>query len=256
MGTSKSVSRFVFILISGIGLLIEYSLFRENLLLGEALIVGVVFLFLAFLISSSLKIADFWERAIVLRLGKFYSLEGPGFFFIIPIIDTVPFWIDTRVIHSSIVGEKAMTKDAVPVIVDAALFWKVADPISASLKIVDYKGAIFVAIKMSLREVIGKTMLSELLAGRERMGKELKRILNERTETWGVSIMSIEILDLMMPYSLENGVTMQSPLSEHHEKSLEEPESLQMESDSEGFQKKIILNEPELNYADQWQQRY
>src|SRR4029078_9446730 len=132
--------------------------------------------------SSSIKVANPWDKAVVLRLGNFHSLNGPGLFFIIPIVDTIPYWIDIRVITTSFKAEKTLTKDTVPVDVDAVLFWKVLDPQKAALDVAEYQSAIQWAAPTALRDVIGKTMLSDMLEGREKISADLQKVIDERTE--------------------------------------------------------------------------
>jgi regulator of protease activity HflC (stomatin/prohibitin superfamily) len=165
---------------------------------------------LAFIISSAVKIADPWNKAIILRLGQFKSLKGPGLFFIIPIIETIPYWIDTRVITTSFKAEKTLTKDTVPVDVDAVLFWKVLDPKKAALEVADYISAISWASQTALRDVIGKTMLSDMLEGRDKISDVLQKIIDERTEPWGINVNSVEVKDVLIPSSLENAMSMQA----------------------------------------------
>ncbi|HEX3385838.1 MAG TPA: SPFH domain-containing protein, partial [Mucilaginibacter sp.] len=145
---------------------------------------------IACLVSASIRIANPWEKAVILRLGKFQSLRGPGLFLIIPVLDTIPYWIDTRVITTSFKAEKTLTKDTVPVDVDAVLFWKVVDPEKAALAIADYKSAISWASQTALRDVIGKTMLSDMLEGRDKISSVLQKIIDERTEPWGINVNS------------------------------------------------------------------
>jgi regulator of protease activity HflC (stomatin/prohibitin superfamily) len=146
----------------------------------------------------------------VLRLGRFRSLEGPGLFFIIPIIETVPYWIDTRVIASSFRAEKTLTRDTVPVDVDAVLFWKVVDPKKAALEVADYSGAINWAAQTALRDVIGKTILADMLEGREKISEELQKIIDQRTEPWGVNVISVEVKDVLIPGALQDAMSMQA----------------------------------------------
>lgn len=165
---------------------------------------------LALLVSSSIKVADQWEHAVVLRLGKFRDVKGPGLFFIIPIFESVPYWIDLRVITTTFKAEKTLTKDTVPVDVDAVLFWKVIDTQKATLDVADYKIAISWAAQTALRDVIGKTMLSDMLEGRERISGEVQKIIDERTEPWGIDVISVEIKDVLIPHSLEEAMSMQA----------------------------------------------
>jgi len=147
---------------------------------------------------------------VVLRLGKFHSLRGPGLFFIIPIVDTVAYWIDLRVINTTFTAEKTLTKDTVPVDVDAVLFWKVLDAKKAALEIADYKSAINWASQTALRDVIGKTMLSEMLEGRDKMSHILQKIIDERTEPWGINVISVEVKDVNIPSALQDAMSMQA----------------------------------------------
>ena len=137
-------------------------------------------------------------------------MRGPGIFFIIPIVDTVPYWIDIRVITSTFKAEKTLTKDTVPVDVDAVLFWKVLDPKKAALDVADYQAAISWAAQTALRDVIGKTMLSDMLEGRQRISIELRKIIDERTEPWGINVISVEIKDVLIPSGLEDAMSMQA----------------------------------------------
>ncbi len=209
MRKPSSLPGLIFVIIFGIGLAFAYSTFslfdyRESLSIaaGSAII--------AFIVSYSIKVADQWERVVVLRLGRFRALEGPGLFFIIPIIETVAYWIDTRVITSSFKAEKTLTKDTVPVDVDAVLFWKVVDPKKAALDVADYGSAINWASQTALRDVIGKTMLSDMLEGREKISNELQRIIDLRTEPWGVNVISVEVKDVLIPSALEDAMSMQA----------------------------------------------
>lgn len=172
-------------------------------------ILGGTFL-IALLLSSSIKIANQWDRAIVLRLGHFRALKGPGLFLIVPIIDKISYWIDIRVITTAFKAEKTLTKDTVPVDVDAVLFWKVIDPKKAALEIADYESAIGWASQTALRDVIGRTMLSDMLEGRNKISNELQKIIDERTEPWGVNVISVEIKDVLIPPALENAMSMQA----------------------------------------------
>src|SRR5579872_4962947 len=209
MTRNNNFAALVFVIILGIGLWtadLAYSRFG----VGEAVLIGVITLVLAVLVSASINIANQWERTVVLRLGRFRSLEGPGLFFIIPILETVPYWIDTRVITSSFKAEKTLTKDTVPVNVDAVLFWKVLDPKKAALDVADYQGAISWASQTALRDVIGKTMLAEMLEGRDRISNELRKIIDERTEPWGINVISVEVKDVLIPSGLEDAMSMQA----------------------------------------------
>jgi regulator of protease activity HflC (stomatin/prohibitin superfamily) len=209
MKTRSSFAVLIFFVIVAIGAAIVYLGFggTNN---PAAMVTGVIFLLIALIVSYSIKIADQWEKAVVLRLGKFQSLRGPGIFFIIPIVDSVAYWIDIRVITTSFTAEKTLTKDTVPVDVDAVLFWKVLDAKKAALEIAQYKNAINWASQTALRDVIGKTMLSEMLEGRDKMSAQLQKIIDDRTEPWGINVISVEVKDVNIPSSLQDAMSMQA----------------------------------------------
>ena len=209
MKTTNSFSALIFFVIAAAGGGLAYATYQAGGGLASAW-VGVATFVIAFVVSLAIKVAHQWERAVVLRLGNFRSLKGPGLFFIIPIIDSIPYWIDTRVITTSFTAEKTLTKDTVPVDVDAVLFWKVIDPQKAALDVADYRSAISWASQTALRDVIGKTMLSDMLEGREKISEELQKIIDERTEPWGVNVISVEVKDVLIPSGLENAMSMQA----------------------------------------------
>jgi len=209
MRTTNYFAVLIFFVILGIGVAIASSSFGVQANTEGTLIV-VIFFFIALIISSAVKVADQWEKAVVLRLGRFHSLRGPGLFFIIPIIDTIPYWIDIRVITTSFTAEKTLTKDTVPVDVDAVLFWKVLDPKKAALDVADYRSAISWASQTALRDVIGKTMLSDMLEGRDKISTQLQKIIDERTEPWGINVISVEVKDVLIPPALEDAMSMQA----------------------------------------------
>ena len=175
-----------------------------------AIVIGGGALALATVVSLAIKVAAPWDRAVVLRLGQFRALRGPGVFLMVPIIDTVPYWLDTRVITTGFKAEKTLTKDTVPVDVDAVLFWKVTDPEKAALAVADYQSAISWASQTALRDIIGKTMLADMLEGRDKISTQLQKIIDQRTEPWGVNVISVEVRDVLIPASLENAMSMQA----------------------------------------------
>ena len=199
----------VFLAILAVGAALAYFRLRVGAM-PEAIGIGAVFFVLAFIVSSVIQVADQWNRAVILRMGKFHALKGPGLFFIIPVVDAIPYWIDTRVITTGFKAEKTLTKDTVPVDVDAVLFWKVIDPEKAALAVADYQSAISWASQTALRDVIGKTMLSEMLEGRDHISALLQKIIDERTEPWGVNVISVEVKDVLIPSTLENAMSMQA----------------------------------------------
>jgi regulator of protease activity HflC (stomatin/prohibitin superfamily) len=161
-------------------------------------------------ILFALKVASQWEKAVVLRLGKFYGLRGPGVFWIIPIVDTIPSWIDHRVMVTPFSAEKTLTKDTVPVDVDAVLFWVVWDAEKAALEVKDYQSAIAWAAQTALRDIIGRMMLADILVGRSAIDEELQHIIDERTTPWGVTVNSVEIRDIVIPQDLEDAMSRQA----------------------------------------------
>ncbi len=209
MRQNSSFAALIFIVILGIGIGLAFITFKVTANPASAWI-AVAALVIALFVSLSIKVADQWERVVVLRLGKFRALKGPGLFFIIPVIDVIPYWIDTRVITASFKAEKTLTKDTVPVDVDAVLFWKVLDPRKAALDVADYQSAISWASQTALRDVIGKTMLSDMLEGREKISSDLQKIIDERTEPWGINVISVEVKDVLIPAALEDAMSMQA----------------------------------------------
>jgi len=209
MKTTNYFAVLIFFVILGIGIGFAYVTLgaKAN---TEGSFIEVISFIVALIVATSIKIADQWEKAVVLRLGRFHSLRGPGIFFIIPVVDTVPYWIDTRVITSSFTAEKTLTKDTVPVDVDAVLFWKVFDPKKAALDVADYRSAINWASQTALRDVIGKTMLSDMLEGRDKISNQLQKIIDERTEPWGINVISVEVKDVLIPHALEDAMSMQA----------------------------------------------
>ncbi len=158
----------------------------------------------------ALKVADQWEKAVVLRLGRFTGLRGPGIFWIVPVIDRIPVWIDHRVMVTAFSAEKTLTKDTVPVDVDAVLFWLVWDAEKAALEVENYRVAIAWAAQTALREVIGQMDLADILIGRARMDRDLQKIIDERTTPWGVTVQSVEIRDVVIPQELEDAMSRQA----------------------------------------------
>ncbi len=203
------VSVLLFCLILAVGAAIAYAAFNAAAPLPSVAIF-IVTIVVAAIVSLAVKVALAWERVVVLRLGRFRALRGPGLFVLVPFIDTVAYWIDVRVLTSGFKAEKTLTKDTVPVDVDAVLFWKVVDPERAALAVADYTSAISWAAQTALRDVIGKTILADLLEGRQKISQELQRIIDERTEPWGVSTISVEVRDVLIPAALQDAMSMQA----------------------------------------------
>ena len=209
MPQQNTLPGLIFIILFGLGLAVAYpSWSAGGYVTGAA--IAIISLVIASIIANSVKIANQWERLVVLRLGQFRALAGPGLFFIIPIIETVAYRIDIRVITSTFKAEKTMTRDTVPVDVDAVLFWKVVDPKMAALDVADYVSAINWAAQTALRDVIGKTMLADMLEGREKLSAELQRIIDARTEPWGINVISVEVKDVQIPAALQDAMSMQA----------------------------------------------
>lgn len=166
-------------------------------------LIGVYILF-------ALKVASQWEKAVVLRLGKFKKLAGPGAFWIVPIMDNIPTWIDHRVMVTPFAAQKTLTKDTVPVDVDAVLFWVVWDAEKAALEVENYRAAVDWAAQTALRDIIGRMMLADILVGRSVIDKELQQVIDERTTPWGVTVQSVEIRDIVIPQDLEDSMSRQA----------------------------------------------
>ena len=209
MKNDSSVATLLFFVVVGLGFALSFAV-SSNLSTSISKTILIVFSLAGIYLAWTTKVASQWNRAIVLRLGKFQALKGPGIFFIIPIIDNIPYWIDIRVISTSFKAEKTLTKDTVPVDVDAVLFWKVIDPKKAALDVADYNSAINWASQTALRDVIGKTMLAEMLEGRDKISALLQKIIDERTEPWGINVISVEIKDVLIPQGLEAAMSMQA----------------------------------------------
>jgi len=209
MKNVSSIATLLFVVVTVIGFCVALAVYGE-VSSSASLAIEAVFALIGALIAWSTKVANQWSRAIVLRLGKYQSMQGPGIFFIIPVIDYIPYWIDIRVISTSFKAEKTLTKDTVPVDVDAVLFWKVIDPKKAALDVADYFSAISWASQTALRDVIGKTLLADMLEGRDKISALLQTIIDERTEPWGINVISVEVKDVLIPQGLEAAMSMQA----------------------------------------------
>jgi len=156
------------------------------------------------------KIAAQWERAIVLRLGRYIGMRGPGLFWIVPFVDVVTSWIDQRTITTSFAAEQTLTSDTVPVNVDAVLFWMVHDPQKAALEVQDYAQAVSWAAQTALRDIIGRTDLTDLLRGREKIEQELQALIDQRSNPWGVTVSSVEMRDVVIPDALQDAMSREA----------------------------------------------
>ena len=195
---------------------------------------------LGFICMQSPKVAQQWERAVVLRLGRFVGLRGPGLFWIVPFIDTVVAWIDQRTITTSFAAEQTLTSDTVPVNVDAVLFWMVHDAQKAALEVQEYSQAVSWAAQTALRDIIGRTPLGDLLVGRERIEAELQQLIDARSNPWGLTVQSVEMRDVVIPTALQDAMSRQAQATREK-------------------QARIILGEAEVEIAklfDQAAQQY
>jgi regulator of protease activity HflC (stomatin/prohibitin superfamily) len=196
------VSALLFIVIFGVGLIVTVA--------TQSPIGAIVGLLLGVLAAMSPRVAQQWERAVVLRLGRFAGLRGPGLFWLIPFIDTVSRLIDQRVITTSFAAEQTLTSDTVPVNVDAVLFWVVYDPEKAALEVQNYAVAVSWAAQTALRDIIGRTSLAELLRGRDKIEKELQELIDARSTPWGVTVQSVEMRDVVIPNQLQEAMSREA----------------------------------------------
>src|SRR5262252_5120689 len=207
---------------------VAFVLTRNPSLLIAGAVVGIV-------LMQSPRVAQQWERAVVLRLGRFVGLRGPGLFWIVPLMDHVSVWIDQRTITTSFAAEQTLTSDTVPVNVDAVLFWMVHDAEKAALEVQDYSQAVSWAAQTALRDIIGRTTLTDLLRGRERIEAELQQLIDQRSNPWGVTVQSVEMRDVVIPSSLQDAMSREAQAAREK-------------------QARIILGEAELAIAHSFQE--
>lgn len=200
-------------------------------------LIGIYLLF-------AIKIASQWEKAVVLRFGKFRGLYGPGLFWMIPVVDTIPEWIDHRVMVTPFSAEKTLTRDTVPVDVDAVLFWLVWDAEKAALEVEDYRAAISWASQTALREVLGQMELADILVGRAKMDADLQKIIDERTTPWGITVQSVEIRDVVIPQELEDTMSRQAQAERERQARVILGESEKQIADSFAEASKAYINNP------------
>lgn len=187
--------------------LLAYTL-RENTRVAIAVWVGGILAGIYFALAP--RVANEWERAVVLRLGRFKRLEGPGLFWVFPLIERTVMWVDLRVRTTTFAAEKTLTADTVPVDVDAVLFWQVHGAQQAALVVEDYRKAVAWAAQTALRDIIGKTHLADMLTGREAIDVDLKKLIDARTHDWGIVVRSVEIRDVTIPPNLEDAMSRQA----------------------------------------------
>jgi len=199
------VSVLVFIVIAGIGIVLTAATGSPTWVAGAA-VIGV-------LAALSPRVAQQWERAVVLRLGRFIGLQGPGLFWIVPFIDVVARSIDQRMITTAFAAEQTLTMDTVPVNVDAVLFWVVHDPEKAALEVQNYPAAVSWAAQTGLRDIIGRTSLADLLRGREKIEHELQLLIDQRSTPWGITVQAVEMRDIVIPSSLQDAMSREAQAS-------------------------------------------
>ena len=195
----------------------------------------IVMAILGILLMPAPRIAQQWERAVVLRFGRFIGLRGPGLFWIVPFADRVSTWIDQRTITTSFAAEQTLTADTVPVNVDAVLFWMVHDAQKAALEVQDYSQAVSWAAQTALRDIIGRTTLTDLLRGRERIEDELQALIDQRSNPWGVTVSSVEMRDVVIPGALQDAMSREAQAAREK-------------------QARIILGEAEMEIARSFQE--
>jgi regulator of protease activity HflC (stomatin/prohibitin superfamily) len=207
-----------------------------------AFVVAMILLGLYFLVA--IKVASQWEKAVVLRFGKFFKMAGPGLFWMLPVLDTIATWIDHRVMVTPFSAEKTLTKDTVPVDVDAVLFWMVWDAQKAALEVENYRAAIAWAAQTALREIIGQMTLADILIGRSKMDDDLQKIIDERTTPWGITVQSVEIRDIVIPQDLEDAMSRQAQAERERQARVILGESERQIADSFAEASKAYIHNP------------
>jgi regulator of protease activity HflC (stomatin/prohibitin superfamily) len=211
--------------LAGVGLMVNTG---NPLLPVGMVVVGLI-------LMQSPKVASQWERGVLLRLGRFTGLRGPGLFWVVPFIDSVTAWVDQRTITTSFAAEQTLTSDTVPVNVDAVLFWMVHDVQKAALEVQDYAQAVSWAAQTALRDIIGRTTLADLLRGRERIESELQHLIDQRSNPWGVTVSSVEMRDVVIPGALQDAMSREAQAAREK-------------------QARIILGQAELEIAHSFQE--
>jgi regulator of protease activity HflC (stomatin/prohibitin superfamily) len=220
-----AMALFVIFGAAGLGLT---TMLGNRLPLIVGLLVGVYLLF-------SIKVADQWEKVAVLRLGRFVGLRGPGWFHMFPIVDTLSRYVDQRVRTANVTAESTLTRDTVPVNVDAIVFWMVWNAEKSILEVQDFVQAITMSAQTGLRESIGRHELAQMITERESLGRELQRILDEKTTPWGITVQSVEIRDVRIPQALEDAMSRQAQAERER-------------------QARIILGQAETEIAEKFEQ--
>ncbi len=199
------LSVILFLIPAGIGIIMTKN--------GDSALPAILGILCGVILAQAPKVAKQWERAVVLRFGKYVGLRGPGIFWIIPFMDSVSDWIDQRVMTTSFAAEQTLTMDTVPVNVDAVLFWMVHDAEKAALEVQDYEKAISWASQTALRDIIGRTSLADLLRGREKIEEELQKLIDTRSNPWGITVQSVEMRDVIIPSELQDAMSREAQAS-------------------------------------------
>jgi regulator of protease activity HflC (stomatin/prohibitin superfamily) len=198
-------------------------------------IAPLAILLAGFVLMQSPRVAQQWERGVVLRLGRFVGLRGPGLFWVVPFIDSVSSWIDQRTITTGFAAEQTLTSDTVPVNVDAVLFWLVHDAEKAALEVQNYRTAVSWAAQTALRDIIGRTALTDLLRGREKIENDLQQLIDQRSTPWGVTVSAVEMRDVVIPVALQDAMSREAQAAREK-------------------QARIILGQAEMEIANSFQQ--
>ena len=199
------------------------------------LILPIVILLAGAVLMLAPRVAKQWERGVVLRLGRYVGLRGPGLFWVIPFVDSVSSWIDQRTITTGFAAEQTLTSDTVPVNVDAVLFWMVHDAEKAALEVQNYRTAISWAAQTALRDIIGRTQLTDLLRGREKIEADLQQLIDQRSTPWGVTVLAVEMRDIVIPVALQDAMSREAQAAREK-------------------QARIILGQAEMEIANSFQQ--
>jgi regulator of protease activity HflC (stomatin/prohibitin superfamily) len=215
-------------LICLLGALAAQKLTGQLALTVAAVLVGAYFLF-------AIRVVNQWEKVAVLRFGRYRGLRGPGLIFIVPIVDTLSRYVDQRVRVTTVSAESTLTRDTVPVNVDAIIFWLIWNAEKSILEVEDFTQAITLGSQTALRESIGRHQLAQMITERETLGRELQKILDEKTTPWGITVQSVEIRDVRIPQALENAMSQQAQAERER-------------------QARVILGEAEVQVSEQFAQ--
>jgi regulator of protease activity HflC (stomatin/prohibitin superfamily) len=222
---SVGLSVFLLCLFVGVG---ATNLTNHSLFAAAGTLIGVYFLF-------AIKVVDQWQKVALLRFGRYRGLRGPGLFLIVPIIETLSRYVDQRVRVTTVSAESTLTRDTVPVNVDAIIFWLVWSAEKSILEVEDFIQAITLSSQTALRESIGRHQLAQMITERETLGNELQKILDEKTTPWGITVQSVEIRDVRIPQALENAMSQQAQAERER-------------------QARVILGEAEVQVSEQFAQ--